>query len=47
VSRGAVIGDGAPFDPGDGGRVVAERSKGALAAVSEFSENVLVTEDAT
>ena len=46
VGSRAVVGDGALFDPCDSGSVVAEGSKSALTAVSDFSENVLVAEDA-
>jgi hypothetical protein len=46
VGSGAVVGDGALLDPGNGGGVVAERCQGALTAVGEVSDDILVTEDA-
>jgi hypothetical protein len=46
VCRTAVVGDGATLDPGYGRGVVAERSKGKLAAVSDVGEDILMAEDA-
>jgi hypothetical protein len=46
VGSRAVVGDGALLDPSNSGSVVAEGSKGALTAVSEFSKDVLMAEDA-
>jgi hypothetical protein len=46
VGSGAVVGDGALLDPGNGGGVVAERCQGALTAVGDVSDDILVTEDA-